>query len=468
MEEQYAEVRGGCRLVRRDGSGVSWGWPALCVAAVLYGSLLPLDVTWSGLRPSTAFGLAMVGWHGATVEDVVVNVLVYVPIGASLMLTRLGLGLGAFGLIAVLLVGGGVSVLAETMQTGAAERVASWADVTLNTFGVFVGATGAAVGYAMWPGFATSIRRRWTERPFELCGLALTLGVLVYGLVPFDFVTTTPALHAAFRRAQCGIASGLLKEIVGGPIEQSVSTLCGAAWFALLGYVGVLAAGHAGTRVDAALGEAVQHAVLLAVLLEVLQTFTTSHVFQASTLVFHSVGAAAGAWYASFLADGPPVRTGALQWGRAFPRRLVAWALLFQLLMIGLLYIGRADGAVPVGGPGLLPFEAMWRLRPGSAFSELVGGVLTFGALAATMGGLLASGGWRRPWAGAVLGVLVTVAAWELLGRVLSGNPVHTTSLVLAVMSAVLVARVGRYVGALETARAALPVWESKTVEKRG
>ena len=122
--------------------GLSAAWPALLIAAVLYGSLIPFTIDVTALNLSNGFGLLGIGVHGATREDFLTNVLIYVPVGLSLMLCRRG-GSGrwrAARIPAAVMIGTAVSILAETLQTGISARVASWTDVALNAIGTLLGA----------------------------------------------------------------------------------------------------------------------------------------------------------------------------------------------------------------------------------------------------------------------------------------------------------------------------------------
>ena len=66
--------------------GLSWVWPLGVVAAVIYGSILPFDFDWASFNLSQ--GLAPL-WERTAVhflEDIVTNLLVYVPVGAVVAL----------------------------------------------------------------------------------------------------------------------------------------------------------------------------------------------------------------------------------------------------------------------------------------------------------------------------------------------------------------------------------------------
>ncbi|MFQ5496166.1 MAG: hypothetical protein ACE5EX_12390, partial [Phycisphaerae bacterium] len=67
-------------------AGISILWPLGMLAAVLYGSWIPFEFNWLALNADDGFGLFQLGFRGTTVEDVVTNLLVYVPVGLTLIL----------------------------------------------------------------------------------------------------------------------------------------------------------------------------------------------------------------------------------------------------------------------------------------------------------------------------------------------------------------------------------------------
>jgi hypothetical protein len=75
-------------------------------------------------------------------------------------------------------------------------------------------------------------RCKLADRPFTAASSLLTLGLFLYSLAPFDFVTTTDALHASFGRAHWGLLDAGA-EAVGASLVVAIAFLLkGAIWFA--------------------------------------------------------------------------------------------------------------------------------------------------------------------------------------------------------------------------------------------
>ncbi len=123
---------------------------------------------------SNGFGLLNLGWHGATREDLITNVAMYVPLGLLLVLCGTG-GRTARAALAVF-VGAAVSLLAETLQSGIAARVASWMDVALNSGGTAIGVVLAVGVTGTFGSVIDRTRRKIAAYPFTCAAWLLTLG----------------------------------------------------------------------------------------------------------------------------------------------------------------------------------------------------------------------------------------------------------------------------------------------------
>ncbi len=143
--------------------------PPLATAALLvyfvllvYGSLSP----WSGWRSLGVgpFAFLAAPWPShATVFDLTLNVLAYLPIGLLLALALHPRLRGATAFVAAVALAGGVSVLLEGLQNYLPARIASNLDVLTNVAGA---ALGAAAGVLLAPTLIDDRRpqrawRRW-------------------------------------------------------------------------------------------------------------------------------------------------------------------------------------------------------------------------------------------------------------------------------------------------------------------
>jgi VanZ family protein len=179
------------------------------VALILWGSLYPF----AGWRP-TADALAFLGvWNTARLSapDLVVNALIYIPLGFGLRwLTRSWPALLSIALATAL--AGALSFGVETTQAHLPQRVPSLADFVLNTAGGLVGASLAALLTPRWRLVARL--QAWRARTFQptrdanlaiaaLAGWALSqlspfvpsldLGTLRSGLAPLAATLGDPA-----------------------------------------------------------------------------------------------------------------------------------------------------------------------------------------------------------------------------------------------------------------------------------
>lgn len=167
----------------------AWTLAAVCAALIVYASLHPFS-GWTAPRDGWA-ALAGLPWpHYRTVFDTVVNVLGYVPLGATLAtaLLRGGRRRGP-ALLAASLAGALLSYLLEALQHLLPVRVPSVLDWACNTAGAALGGLAvlglhAAGALARW----STLRQRWFL-PGSGFGLALMwlwpLGLLFPPALPF-------------------------------------------------------------------------------------------------------------------------------------------------------------------------------------------------------------------------------------------------------------------------------------------
>ncbi|MCH8966111.1 MAG: hypothetical protein IID43_00390 [Planctomycetes bacterium] len=248
----------------------------------------------------------------------------------------------------------------------------------------------------------------------------MTLGLLVYYLLPLDFITDTSSLHDSFLRARwdLGVAqptsAGWLAGHSGGPLCHIVvaQRLIGALWFSVLGYCLVLSRREAGQRRMAAVGSAIEHGWALAVVAHLMTLFVASRVFDVVALCQSFPAVLLGASCAVFTvgtADRAP-------WKRrtsvTVSTLLLCWLAVLQVLAMAMGSIGTqtwAAGSAYLQRPIPLPFEAMWHLPIRLAASTALSHCVTYGALAGTLALMLQRAGVRAPWLAS--GALATAVA---------------------------------------------------------
>ncbi len=464
--------------------GLSSLWPLGAIAAVLYGALIPFKLDPAAFGLSNGFGLLGIGLHPSGREDLFTNLLVYVPVGLALVLYGRGKGAKRAARIPwAVAVGAGVSILAETLQTGISERIASWTDVGLNTLGTLVGAILGAAAIRAGVSAADQLRRSLADRPFATIAALLTFGLLFFGLAPFDFISDTGALHASFLRTEWSLASFRPPTPGTPPFEALIAKLSGAIWFALLGYFRALSGRESGRHPMIAFASAVKHGLVLVVLVELLQLFTRSHQFDLGALILGFAGVALGAWWAfvgpAWQAGLPvqpvgdrPESSSHTDWktrpGRAMPTLILA---LLAVVQVALLLAASVDRHIGFGSPvdlssvQWIPFEAMWHRPVLKAACAIGSRLVTYAALAITLAIIL-----RRShvtWAWFLTGAIVTGLALGLEGlqTLTTTRTADLTGPTLALLAAVAVARVYPTLRVSYTAEAPT---RTATVRERG
>lgn len=111
---------------------------AACVALIVYGSLFPFSDwqtgadTWAFLDPDLTH-------RALSLPDLVVNALIYLPVGVCIRLTMKRRSTAAAALVAAVF-GGLLSLSVEAAQSHLPQRVAALSDLLLNTGGALAGA----------------------------------------------------------------------------------------------------------------------------------------------------------------------------------------------------------------------------------------------------------------------------------------------------------------------------------------
>ncbi len=411
---------------------------------MVYASLLPFD--FRGLPRVDDFRALMeqVRVRSTTPEDARTNLLVYIPIGLLYARVLARCGAGRLGAVAgATLCGAGLSLLMECLQTALASRVSSWTDVWLNGLGTLIGAAGLGLGRFLCAGQA-QLRRELGVSPWTSLGSLLMVGLFAYGLAPFDFVTDTAGLHTAFGRALWAPVGPRIWSQEGSAFGPLMEQLSGAAWFAVLGaLLGLAALEHELSPVRA-FAKAVRNAVGLAALIELMQLFTQSHVFDAATILLRGYAAALGAWMGVFI-----MAQGGSQGCRAapslhMPRPIVGGLIVMQLALLAGACLpwgraGSAEGGVALAWP---PLAGLWRQPAQTAGMWLVSVGVTYATLAATVWLVMDRSNTRYAQVTAAGVTVATALAVELLRSVAMGSTADPAVAVVAFAASLLALQV--------------------------
>lgn len=448
--------------VRSGSPSILW---AVCSAgAVLYGSLIPFSFDWASFDLQNALGRLRFGLGATSTEDIITNIVVYLPLGLSVSLCGLGRATGVarrFGRVLVAVaVGSCVSILAEVIQTGIALRVPSWMDVACNAIGAGIGAVVGLSLHRVGRDVFHKVRQRFVEKPFTTLAPVLAIGLLCHGLLPFSFVTDTDGLHAAFRRARLDITSIRAPYPGQSPFEPLVAQLVGVAWFAFLGFVFLRARREEVRGASNAYFSALRQGCLLVCLIESLQLFTAWHVFDLATIVLRCLAVVFGVW-CGLLIDGPEritekpiaenhVASAQCRADRIVTRRYAVTTVLgaLALFQCGVLLIANIDPSLTslqnfaLDRVKWLPMESLWHRSFGHAVAETTSIMITFGVLAITVVLAMSPRYGKRAWLIAGIATLATATLVELLQCLTPTRIPDTTGPVLALITVVVVSRV--------------------------
>ena len=427
-------------LAERAG-GISVLWAAGVVLAVLYGSLLPFSFDPARLTPGTGFGLLRIGLHPISLEDLLTNIVVYLPLGLTVALAvRSSCRVWAQVAIATA-VGGAVSVLAESLQSAIPMRVACWSDVAFNTSGALFGAVLARSSVRIFrEGLRRCFRSEGVERPMRSIAGLFALGLFLYQLAPFDFITTTAELHASFRMAEWSLVSPRAVDPIA-PFSLLYAKAVATAWFIALGYLIARSQREAGAPPVRSAMTALLEGGILVVVIEILQLFVRSHVFDAADIPLRIAAVVMGAWVAVFLLEraAPQDRSVRSRGDRALGTAVMAlWAVGHALaILVRPLTRGAAAALDPLRITW--PFERLWRAPMLDAGWHICSTLLVYAILAALILTILRRG--RVAFAEPLTAVMVALIGFDaaLLASP-SGLPgVDPTSAMLATVAGILV-----------------------------
>ncbi len=424
---------------------LSWGWLVVLIAAVLYGSFIPFDFDPAVFQASTGFGLSPVRLQATNLDDLITNLLIYIPLGVACVLCGRPARSDRLARVPLaIVIGVAVSLVAETLQTSLAIRVASWTDVLLNGMGAAIGALGCIALYDMASNAFHRLQSQGRERPFTTCTLLLTIGLIIYNLAPFDFLTSTSGLQASFLRARWDLFTPRIAATGALPFGPMIAELYGAFWFMLLGFTAALAAREVGLDASRALGRAIRDSALLVALIEFMQLFTVSQGFDLASIVIRLIGVMLGARTAIHFIDATIGSRWRLRPGLAVPTPLL---LFLAALQIVALLVSAADEAIMVR-TGLdlsrvrwIPFEALWHEPFARAACTAMSTLATYGTLAATLAILLRRA--RISYAGWMTGVGVVLLA-IIVESIQAASITRTADLTVPILAAIATAVAAR------------------------
>lgn len=419
----------------REAAGLSWWWAALVAVGVLYGSLLPLNFDSARLATLHVGDVAAMRFERAGVEDVITNLVVYLPVGFALAATaalrRRSLLIAA---MAATVLGTLVSLMAEWLQHAVPLRVPSLTDVALNAAGSLAG---SLLSRGLWPAGRAIVAAAAIElrcRPFRSLALALGTALAAWSLAPFDVLTKPESLARAFRLAEW---SALPRDTFS---QAWLRELVEASWFGLWAYFALLGRAEAGDRPRLRAAGVLAQGAALVIVIEVLQLFVRSHVFELAAIVLRCVGVVIGVLAGVMVANRRQPGAWAERPRIAAPTALLLAALGVQIATIWLLASPRT--ALPsTGTPAwAVPFESLWRGSMLCAAWSMMADALRYGLMAATLVVVLRRAGWRTLLLpGAALAVAAaTVHVWS---RLPVNGVIDLTVPILAMSSAIAATR---------------------------
>ncbi len=269
------------------------------VAMVVVGSLVPFAFDPSLATDRAARGLSMLRWPVTPLEDLVANVLAYAPLGAFLYWTltsatrRPGSSALAAWSLAIAL-----STLMEWLQTMIPYRVASWMDVCMNGLGAAAGVAAGQLAVTA-ASFLPRLRSWSVSRPWTISATGVACGLLLYHLIPFDFVTSTAEL-------QKSLAQSRLWPFIPGSVGTGVSSRDLIGWFgvagqfAVLGILCMMSELSRGLTMRSSVCRSLCCVSLVGAVVETSQIFVASHAFDTldwlAAMTGGSIGIAVTTW----------------------------------------------------------------------------------------------------------------------------------------------------------------------------
>ena len=388
------------------------------VGLVVYGTLGPLghrDAAWLRMPESWQW---VPSWQPTDRNDLLTNVLVYIPVGVALrLLVRRRGSSGAAELLLAVGLSAGLSYGTETLQQLMPARSSSRVDLLVN-------ATAALLGCAIAPWMQNGVRRchawvfwHWRRHPWGVLAGLMTGLATVLMTIPWDL--SAPALEVQWDR------------------QFDRLDFRRFALFTLLGFTLTMAMHERLGRWPQAVAEAVKRVFVLGVVLEACQILIKSHSCGLLDIGTAFLGGMTGCGAARWLVG---LKLSEYRRFSTIGRRAASLAL------VGLVVLTLASGVSRYSAAGLSPYglNVIWvpfQTHFYQPFDRVVTDIFESLALYATLTVLclyLTQGRGRRT---ALLLLAGLVGLVQLMRMHFPGGAADVTALLLAVLAWLITVR---------------------------
>jgi len=376
-------------------------WPMLIAATILYGSLIPFHFDLSVYQKINIEGLRLITWSSFDFNDLITNIAVYIPLGFSMMGYINYRKHSIFSRMMVVMIAiASLSLFIEILQTVIPERIASWYDVVFNVLGVGVGVLLFTIFETYSVSIFTTFRTQWIKQPYRVAAFLMICGLFCFELMPFDFIMSTQSLHDAFLRAQwlhVATPSNLSSHTFPFSLMHQIK---GIAWFSLLGFLLAMSKKYSHRSNRSAMGYTIQQGVLFICLIECLQLFTQSHVFELEAIIARSLAIFSGAWCGVFFVGQTTENREQFKWNQTAVFYIFTIAAILQVFSLVASSIEfRLLNSLNLSGGNFhwLPFEVLWHQPFLQTTAQIISVIITFATLTITLNILFDSIGYRIP-----------------------------------------------------------------------
>jgi glycopeptide antibiotics resistance protein len=392
------------------------------VGLVVCGSLTPFQFDTAALSAGISAWLNRVEWISPAPEDVIVNLLVYVPVGVTFCgwLRRVS-GVRTIALPAATVLACVLSLLIELLQTAAPPRCASWLDVLLNTYGAMIGAALAPSVLRAADRTIERLRDVFGRSHMAAAGVLLTAGLILHGLAPFDFTMDSDSFSRSLLQSRWWPIAERPASLRVPPaylFEPIFSAVAGAGLFAGLAVITALLLRQRNQSPQTAFWRAVGHASLVALIIETLQLFVRSRVFDTLDILAAVLGAGLGAWFAVGVvaparSEPPPTPAQKKRRGRLYELAIAA-QVSFMLTRAAAPFDFALDAA-SLSAVRWAPFAAFFEMP----FPAALGSLISLGLAYLLLAAVIAARQWRCQnrirWARVTCAVIVVALSTQLL-----------------------------------------------------
>lgn len=412
---------------------------ALVTVSLAYGELIPFRFI-GGNGGSLWDVLCDLPWIASPLEDLVTNVLVFVPVGA-LMTLHFARALTSWraAVVAGFLFAASLGACMEMLQTFLPARVASATDVLSNCVGGLTGALLAPALYRRWCRARPRVAVQLAICPHYVLFLGSAAIVGFSALAPFDFTLSRAQIQQAASLAQwwpwIGTRDSAIAAAGGDAHRALLAWLRQSGVFVGLALLSVRGLRELGYSPGAAALATFRRLAALVVAFECLQILTPSHAFELLDILLGTAGAAMGIWLA-LLVDGTGWHERRGCWLSRTPIVMALTCFAAYQAAVVFLSAGCQGDDGPDAMITWLPFQAQF-LRPMAVAATaltldfLTYVILTFLAVAVIRSTRITMDAWK-----AVAIVPAWIALLEAARWWLGGPPPDTSGPALAVAAA--------------------------------